>query len=144
LAGKLFLVDPTHVCAAEAAAVIAAGRRPRLRRRPRRVPRFRRAVTDTGLVQGLRSAGHQGRSASAAAVRLHLPRRHRRKIDALTVDLANAEEAFNQARRAADDIAAERQQRRDRAAACKAICEQFPQWNQIDTETADGHAERLR
>ena len=66
------------------------------------------------------------------------------KIDALTVDLANAEEAYQQARRAADDIAAERQQWRDRAAACKAICEQFPQWNHIDTDTADGHADRLR
>ena len=43
-----------------------------------------------------------------------------------------------------DDIAAQRQQWRDRAAACKAICEQFPQWSQIDTETADGHAEWLR
>ncbi|MDT5070951.1 MAG: hypothetical protein QOH82_271, partial [Mycobacterium sp.] len=37
-----------------------------------------------------------------------------------------------------------RQRLRDRAAAGKAICEQFPQWNQIDTETADGHADRLR
>lgn len=66
------------------------------------------------------------------------------KIDALTVDLAAAEEAYHQARSAADAIAAERQQWRDRAAACKAICEQFPQWNQVDTESADGHAERLR
>ena len=30
------------------------------------------------------------------------------------------------------------------ARACKAICEQYPQWSQIDAETADGHADRLR
>ena len=66
------------------------------------------------------------------------------KINALTVDLAAAEDAYQKARRTADDIAAQRQQWRDRAAACKAICEQFPQWSHIDTETADGHAERLR
>ena len=66
------------------------------------------------------------------------------KINALTVELAAAEEAYQKARRTADDIAAQRQQWRDRAAACKAICEQYPQWSQIDTETADGHADRLR
>ena len=66
------------------------------------------------------------------------------KINALTVELAAAEEAYQKARRVADDIAAQRQQWRDRAAACKAICEQYPQWSQIDTETADGHADRLR
>src|SRR4051812_20026039 len=66
------------------------------------------------------------------------------KINALTVELAAAEEAYQKARRIADDIAAQRQQWRDRAAACKAICEQYPQWSQIDAETADGHAERLR
>jgi uncharacterized protein YPO0396 len=144
LAGKLLLVDPTHVCAAEAADVIAAAGDHICVDDPDVFPRFRRAVTDTGLYKDsdrlaikddrrpLRQSDfiYQGDVAA--------------KIDALTVDLANAEEAFNQARRAADDIAAERQQRRDRAAACKTICEQFPQWNQIDTETADGHADRLR
>ena len=60
------------------------------------------------------------------------------------LELAAAEETYQKARRTADDIAAQRQQWRDRAAACKAICEQYPQWSQIDTETADGHADRLR
>jgi uncharacterized protein YPO0396 len=144
LAGKLFLVDPTHVCAAEASDVIAAAGDHVCVDDPDVFPRFRRAVTETGLYKDsdrlaikddrrpLRQSDYIFQGDIAA------------KIDALTVDLANAEEAFNQARRAADDIAAERQQRRDRAAACKAICEQFPQWNQIDTETADGHADRLR
>ncbi|MCK5756787.1 MAG: nuclease, partial [Mycobacterium sp.] len=66
------------------------------------------------------------------------------KINALTVDLAAAEDAYQSARRSADDIAAQRQQWRDRATAAKAICDQYPQWSQIDSETADGHADRLR
>jgi uncharacterized protein YPO0396 len=144
LAGKLFVVDPTHVCAAEATDVIAAAGDHVCVDNPDLFPRFRRAVTDTGLYKDsdrlaikddrrpLRQSDYIFQGDVAA------------KIDALTVDLANAEEAFQQARRAADDIAAERQQWRDRVAAYKAICEQFPQWNQVDTETADGHADRLR
>jgi uncharacterized protein YPO0396 len=144
LAGKLFVVDPTHVCAAEAADVIAAAGDHVCVDNPDLFPRFRRAVTDTGLYKDsdrlaikddrrpLRQSDYIYQGDVAA------------KIDALTVDLANAEDAFQQARRAADDIAAERQQWRDRVAAYKAICEQFPQWNQVDTETADGHADRLR
>jgi uncharacterized protein YPO0396 len=144
LAGKLFVVDPTHVCAAEAADVIAAAGDHICVDTPDVFPRFRRAVTDTGLYkdsdrlaikddrQPLKQSEYIYQGDVAA------------KIDALTVDLANAEETYQAARRAADDIAAERQQWRDRAAACKAICEQFPQWNHIDTESADGHADRLR
>jgi uncharacterized protein YPO0396 len=144
LAGKLFVVDPTHACAAEAADVIAAAGDHICVDTPDLFPRFRRAVTDTGLYKEsdrlaikddrrpLRQSDYIYQGDVGA------------KIDALTVDLAKAEEAFQQARRAADDIAAERQQWRDRAAAYKAICEQFPQWNQVDTETADGHADRLR
>ena len=144
LAGKLFVVDPTHVCAAEAADVIAAAGDHVCVDDPDLFPRFRRAVTDTGLYKDsdrlaikddrrpLRQSDYLYQGDVAA------------KIDALTVELANAEEAYQQARRAADDIAAERQQWRDRVAAGKAICEQFPQWNQLDTDTADGHADRLR
>jgi uncharacterized protein YPO0396 len=144
LAGKLFVVDPTHVCAAEAADVIAAAGEHVCVDTPDVFSRFRRAVTDTGLYKDsdrlaikddrrpLKQSDYIYQGDVAA------------KIDALTVDLANTEETYQQARRAADDIAAERQRWRDRAAACKAICEQFPQWNQIDTETADGHADRLR
>lgn len=144
LAGKLFLVDPTHVCAAEAADVIAAAGDHVCVDTPDVFPRFRRAVTDAGLYKDsdrlaikddrrpLRQSDYLFQGDVAA------------KIDALTVDLAQAEEAFQRARRAADDIAAERQRWRDGAAACKAICEQFPQWTQLDAETADAHADRLR
>ncbi|BBY48082.1 nuclease [Mycolicibacterium arabiense] len=144
LAGKLFVVDPTHVCAAEAADVVAAAGDHVCVDTPDVFARFRRAVTDAGLYKDsdrlaikddrrpLRQSEYLFQGDVAA------------KIDALTVDLAAAEEAYQAARRAADDIAAERQRWRDRAAACKAICEQFPQWNQVDVETADGHADRLR
>ncbi|WP_319437323.1 ATP-binding protein [Mycobacterium sp. RTGN5] len=144
LAGKLFVVDPTHPCAAEAADVIAAAGDHICVDTPDVFSRFRRAVTDAGLYKDsdrlaikddrrpLRQSDYIFQGEVAA------------KIDALTVDLANAEEAYQQARRAADEIAAQRQQWRDRSAACKAICDQFPQWNQVDIDTADGHADRLR
>ncbi|NTY63397.1 ATP-binding protein [Mycolicibacterium sphagni] len=144
LAGKLFLVDATHPCAAEAADVIAAAGDHICVDTPDVFSRFRRAVTDAGLYKDsdrlaikddrrpLKQSDYIYQGEVAA------------KIDALTVDLANAEDAYQQARRAADDIAAQRQQWRDRSAACKAICDQFPQWNQVDIDTADGHADRLR
>ncbi|MEU0494533.1 ATP-binding protein [Mycobacterium sp. NPDC006124] len=144
LAGKLFVVDDHHPCAAEAADVVAAAGDHVCVDVPDVFPRFRRAVTDTGLYKDsdrlavkddrrpLRQSDYIFQGDVAA------------KIDALTVDFAMAEEAYHQARSAADAIAAERQQWRDRAAACKAICEQFPQWNQVDVDSADGHADRLR
>ncbi len=144
LAGKLFVVDPDHPCAAEAADVVAAAGDHICVDTPDVFPRFRRAVTDTGLYKDSdRLAIKDDRRALRPSEYIYQGD-VAAKIDALTVDLSTAEEAYRLARRAADDIAAERQQCRDRAAAYKAICEQFPQWSHIDTETADKHAERLR
>jgi uncharacterized protein YPO0396 len=144
LAGKLFVVDPTHVCAAEAADVIAAAGDHICVDSPDVFARFRRAVTDTGLYKDSDRLAIKDDRRPLKQSEYIFQGDVAAKIDALTVDLANAEEAYQAARRAADDIATERQLMRDRAAACKAICEQFPQWNHIDTESADGHAERLR
>lgn len=144
LAGKLFVVDPAHVCAAEAADVVTAAGDHVCVDDPDLFPRFRRAVTDAGLYKD------SDRLAIKDDRRPLKPSEYiyqgdvAAKLDALTVDLAAAEEAYQAARRAADDIAAQRQRWRDRASACKAICEQFPQWNHVDVDTADGHAERLR
>ncbi|WNG88578.1 SbcC/MukB-like Walker B domain-containing protein [Mycobacterium sp. ITM-2016-00317] len=144
LAGKLFPVDPTHPCAAEAVDVVTAAGDHVCVDTPEVFARFRRAVTDTGLYKDSdRLAIKDDRRPLKQSEYLYQGDVSA-KINALTVDLAAAEEAYQKARRVADDIAAQRQQWRDRAAACKAICEQFPQWSQIDTETADGHADRLR
>ncbi len=144
LAGKLFPVDPTHPCAAEAVDVVSAAGDHVCVDTPEVFARFRRAVTDTGLYKDSdRLAIKDDRRPLKQSEYLYQGDVSA-KINALTVDLAAAEEAYQKARRVADDIAAQRQQWRDRAAACKAICEQFPQWSQIDTETADGHADRLR
>ena len=144
LAGKLFVVDPTHVCAAEAADVVTAAGEHVCVDDPDLFPRFRRAVTDTGLYKDSDRLAIKDDRRSLRQSDFIYQGDVAAKIDALTVDLANAEEAYQHARRAADDIAAQRQRWRDRAAACKAICEQFPQWVLVDTDTADGHAERLR
>ncbi|CAJ1581829.1 ATP-binding protein [[Mycobacterium] wendilense] len=144
LAGKLFVVDPGHPCAAEAADVVANAGDHICVDTPDVFSRFRRAVTDTGLYKDSdRLAVKDDRRPLKQADYIYQGD-VANKIDALTVDLAAAEQAYQQARRAADDIAAQRQQWRDRAAASRAICEQFPQWNHIDVETADKHADRLR
>jgi len=144
LAGKLFAVDPAHPCAAEAVDVIAAAGDHICVDTPEVFARFRRAVTDTGLYKDSdRLAIKDDRRPLKQSEYLYQGDVSA-KINALTVDLAAAEEAYQKARRVADDIAAQRQQWRDRAAAFKAVCEQFPQWSHIDTETADGHADRLR
>ncbi|AKK28515.1 ATP-binding protein [Mycobacterium sp. EPa45] len=144
LGGKLFVVDPTHPCAAEAADVIAAAGDHLCVDTPDVFSRFRRAVTDTGLYKDSERLAVKDDRRPLKQSDYIYQGDVRAKIDALTVDLACAEETYQQARRKADEIAAQRQQWRDRAAACKAICEQFPQWNQVDIDTADGHADRLR
>ncbi|MCV7178964.1 ATP-binding protein [Mycolicibacterium sphagni] len=144
LAGKLFVVDPTHPCAAEAADVVAAAGDHICVDTPDVFSRFRRAVTDAGLYKDSERLAIKDDRRPLKQSDYIYQGDVRAKIDALTVDLANAEEAYQQARRAADEIAAQRQRWRDRSAACKAICEQFPQWNQVDIDTADGHADRLR
>lgn len=144
MAGKLFVVDPGHPCAAEAADVVANAGDHICVDTPDVFSRFRRAVTDTGLYKDSdRLAVKDDRRPLKQADYIYQGD-VANKIDALTVDLAAAEQAYQQARRAADDIAAQRQRWRDRAAASRAICEQFPQWNHIDVETADKHADRLR
>ncbi len=144
LAGKLFVVDATHPCAAEAADVVATAGDHTCVDTPDVFPRFRRAVTDTGLYKDSDRLAIKDDRRPLRQSEYIFQGDVTNKIDALTVDLAAAEESYQKARRAADDIAAQRQQWRDRAAANKAICEQFPQWNQIDSETADNHADRLR
>src|SRR4051812_16964038 len=144
LAGKLFAVDPKHPCAAEAVDVITAAGDHVCVDSPDVFARFRRAVTDTGLYKDSdRLAVKDDRRPVKQSEYLYQGD-VTAKINALTLELATAEETHQKARRTADDIAAQRQQWRDRAAACKAICEQYPQWSHIDTETADGHADRWR
>ncbi|UXA18829.1 ATP-binding protein [Mycobacterium sp. SMC-4] len=144
LAGKLFPVDPEHPCAAEAVAIIATAGDHVCVDTPDVFARFRRAVTDTGLYKDSdRVAVKDDRRPLRQSEYLYQGDVSA-KINALTVDLAAAEQTYQTARRTADDITAQRQRWRDRAAACKAICEQFGQWSQIDIETADGHADRLR
>ncbi|QLL09727.1 ATP-binding protein [Mycobacterium vicinigordonae] len=144
LAGKLFTVDPHHPCAAEAVDVIAAAGDHVCVDTPDVFARYRRAVTDTGLYKDSdRLAIKDDRRPIKPSEYLYQGDVSA-KINALTLELAAAEEVYRQARHTADAIAAQRQRWRDRAVACKAICEQFPQWSHIDTDTADGHAERLR
>jgi len=144
LAGKLFVVDPGHPCAAEAVEVIAHAGDHICVDTPDVFGRFRRAVTDTGLYKDSERLAVKDDRRPVRPSEYLYQGDVTAKLNALTMELAAAEEAYQAARRKADDIAAQRQQWRDRAAACKAICEQFGQWSQIDTETADGHADRLR
>ncbi len=144
LAGKLFVVDPGHPCAAEAADVVAAAGGHVCVDTPDVFPRFHRAVTDTGLHKDSERLAIKDDRRPLRQSEYIYQGDVATKIDALTVDLTAAEQTYQQARRAADDIAAQRQQWRDRAAAGKAVCEQFPQWNQVDVEAADKHADRLR
>ncbi|MGV0834013.1 ATP-binding protein [Mycolicibacterium thermoresistibile] len=144
LAGKLFVVDPGHPCAAEAADVIAAAGDHICVDDPNVFGRFRRAVTDTGLYKESDRLAVKDDRRPVRQSEYLFQGDVSAKINALTVDLAAAEEAYQKARRTADEIAAQRQQWRDWAASCRAICEQFGQWSQIDVETADGHADRLR
>ncbi len=144
LAGKLFLVNPDHPCAAEALDVIAAAGDHICVDTPDVFARFRRAVTTrvcTRTPIGCRSrmTGARSNRPSSSTRAISAPSWRR-----CTPNWPRRRRPSRGARKAADDIAAQRQQWRDRAGACKAIYEQFPQWSQIDIDTADVHADRLR
>ncbi|MGB8404982.1 MAG: ATP-binding protein [Mycobacterium sp.] len=144
LAGKLFQVNPRHACAAEAADIVAAAGDHICVDTPDVFVRFRRAVTDTGLYKDSERLAVKDDRRPIKPSEYIYQGDIGAKLDALHTELTEAEEAFATARKAADEIAARRQQWRDRATACKAIYEQFPQWSQIDIDTAEGHADRLR
>jgi uncharacterized protein YPO0396 len=144
LAGKLLPVNPRHACAAEAADIIAAAGDHICVDTPDVFVRFRRAVTDTGLYKDSERLAIKDDRRPIKPSEYIYQGDISAKLAALHTELTDAEEAFGTARKAADEIAAQRQQWRDRAGACKAIYEQFGQWSQIDTDTAEGHADRLR
>ena len=123
LAGKLFVVNPKHPCAAEAVDVIAAAGDHICVDTPDVFARFRRAVTDTGLHKDSDRLAIKDDRRPLKQSEYPYQGDVSAKINALTVDLAAAEETYQKARRVADDIAAQRQQWRD---------------------SADGHADRLR
>ena len=106
LAGKLFAVDPTHPCAAEAVDVITSAGDHVCVDTPDVFARFRRAVTDAGLYKDSdRLAVKDDRRPVKQSDYLYQGD-VAAKINALTLELATAEEAYQKARRAADDIAA--------------------------------------
>ena len=144
LAGKLTLVNPRHACAAEATDIVAAAGDHICVDTPDVFVRFRRAVTDTGLYKDSERLAIKDDRRPIKPSEYIYQGDINAKLEALHTELTEAEEAFVTARRAADEIAAKRQQWRDRAGACKAIYEQFGQWSQIDIDSAEGHAERLR
>ena len=67
LAGKLFAVDPTHPCAAEAVDVITDAGDHVCVDTPDVFARFRRAVTDAGLYKDSDRLADQGRPASRSS-----------------------------------------------------------------------------
>lgn len=144
LAGKLFPVDPGHPCAAEAVDIVAVAGDHVCVDTPDVFVRFHRAVTDVGLYKDSERLAIKDDRRPIKQSEYLYQGDVSAKINALTLELAAAEEVYQKARHTADEIAAQRQRWRDRAAACKAICEQYPQWSHIDTESADGHADRLR
>src|SRR5690606_7489964 len=113
LAGKLFVVDPNHPCAAEAADVIAAAGDHICVDAPNVFGRFRRAVTDTGLYKESDRLAIKDDRRPVRQSEYLFQGDVSAKINALTVELAAAEEADQKARRVADEIAAQRQQWRD-------------------------------
>jgi len=144
LAGKLLLVNPKHACAAEATDIVAAAGDHICVDTPDVFVRFRRAVTDTGLHKDSERLAIKDDRRPIKPSEYIYQGDITAKLDALHTELTEAEEAYTTARKAADEIAAQRQQWRDRASACKAIYEQFGQWSQIDVDSAEGHADRLR
>lgn len=144
LAGKLLLVNPKHACAAEATDIVAAAGDHICVDTPDVFVRFRRAVTDTGLYKDSERLAIKDDRRPIKPSEYIYQGDITAKLDALHTELTEAEEAYTTARQAADEIAAQRQQWRDRAGACKAIYEQFGQWSQIDIDSAEGHADRLR
>ncbi|MDV3128629.1 AAA family ATPase [Mycobacterium sp. 21AC1] len=144
LATKVHVADPTHDSAVEALNVIAGIGDYVCVDGPEEFARQSRAVTDQGLRKDSgRLSVKDDRSKLRPSDYIFLGDAAT-KIEALQGDLDSAEATYGTARSAREKLDERRAQLQARERACRALCDQFMQWSDIDTDSVDEQLSRLQ
>lgn len=144
LATKLQVADPTHDSAVEALNVVAGIGDHVCVDGPEEFARQSRAVTDQGLRKDSgRLSVKDDRSKLRPSDFIFLGDATT-KIEALQEDLATAQATYGAARNAREQLDAHRAQLQARERACRALCDQFMQWTDIDSDSVDEQLDRLQ
>ncbi|MFN3003767.1 ATP-binding protein [Mycolicibacterium wolinskyi] len=144
LATKVRVADPTHDSAVEALNVIASVGDYACVDRPEEFAEHPRAVTDQGLRKDSgRLSIKDDRSKLRPSDYIFLGDSEA-KVHALQHDLANAHDAYSTARSARERLDEHRARLQARERACRALCDQYMQWSDIDTDSVDELLERLQ
>lgn len=144
LATKVQVVDPTHDSAVEALNVIASVGDYACVNRPEEFDGHTRAVTDQGLRKDSgRLSVKDDRSKLRPSDYIFLGDSVA-KVHALQDDLRTAQETYGTARSARERLDEKRSQLQARERACRALCDQYMQWSDIDTDSADELLSRLQ
>ncbi|TMS51963.1 nuclease [Mycobacterium sp. DBP42] len=144
LATKLQLADPTHDSAVEALNVIASTGDYVCVDGPGEFTEQPRAVTDQGLRKDSgRLSIKDDRSRLRPSDYIFLGGTAA-KIEALQDDLTAAQDLYQVARTARERLDDHRGQLQSRERACRALCDQYMQWSDIDTDSVDEMLERLQ
>ncbi|MEE3850230.1 ATP-binding protein [Gordonia sp. LSe1-13] len=143
LGATLQEVDPAHPCSAEAMAILARLGNYVCVDSPTDFADHAKAVTDRGLRkdsaklavkddrQSLRPSQHIFVGDVAA------------KIEALQAELDDEQRAHDAAREASTTLEVDRTDKQQRRDAYRRVCEQFTQWSEIDTDSADDRVDQL-
>ncbi|MBU8814581.1 AAA family ATPase [Mycolicibacterium goodii] len=144
LASKLQVVDPTHDSAVEALNVIASVGDYACVDSPDEFTTQTRAVTDQGLRKDSgRLSVKDDRSKLRPSDYIFVGGTEA-KMTALEADLAAAEDVYAAARKARERLDQHRAALQARERACRALCDQYMQWTDIDTDSADEALTRLQ
>jgi uncharacterized protein YPO0396 len=144
LSTKLRLVDPIHDSAAEALNVLAGVGDHVCVEGPDEFSRHSRAVTDQGLRKdNARLAIKDDRRDLSPSDYIYLGNIEA-KIASLQQDLSAAQTAYDAAQQVRLQLDHDRARRQAQERACRSVCEQFTQWSEIDSQSADNLVTRLQ
>ncbi|MDL9946210.1 ATP-binding protein [Gordonia sp. ABSL11-1] len=143
LGATLRAVDPEHPCSAEAVAILARLGNYVCVDYPSDFPDHPRAVTDKGLRKdSAKLAIKDDRQALRPSQYIFVGNVDA-KIAALQDELDSEQRVYEKARAASAALDRERSAKEQQRDAYRRVCEQFTQWSEIDTDSADDRVEQL-
>ncbi|NMO00405.1 AAA family ATPase [Gordonia sp. TBRC 11910] len=143
LGATLRAVDPDHPCAAEALTILAKLGNYVCVDSPADFVGHPKAVTDQGLRKDSAKLAVKDDRQPLRASQYIFVGNVEAKITALREELEADQWAYDVAREATAELDADRTQKQQRRDAYRRVGEQFTQWSEIDTDTADERLDQL-
>ena len=143
LGATLRSVDPGHPCAAEAMAILTRLGNYVCVESPTEFTEHAKAVTDRGLRKDSAKLAVKDDRQSLRPSQHIFVGDVDAKIAALQAEFDDEQRAYNAAREASSALDRERTEKQHRRDSYRRVCEQFTQWSEIDTDSADERVEQL-